>query len=558
MRHYLLFVLLTSVVVVSSCGKPPAREYDVVLRNGKVYDGTGGAPYLADIAIDGDIISAIGDLNGGKGKAEYDLRDLAVAPGFINMLSQATESLIADGRSQSDIFQGVTTEIFGEGESMGPWSDAMKADVQAHQGDIKYKVEWNTLGEYLRYLAKKGVSPNVASFVGATTVRQYVLGNADRAPTPAELDKMRDLVRQAMKEGALGVGSALIYAPGYYAKTDELVALAQAAAESGGTYISHIRSESNGLRGALDEFLTIARQAHIPAEIYHMKVAGEPNWFKFPRLIEGIELARAEGLKISADMYTYTAGATGLDASMPPWVQEGGLDEWRKRLQQKPIRDRVRREMQTPETKWENLYLAAGGPKNVLLTSFKTEALKPYTGKTLAEVAASRGKSPEDTAMDLVVEDGSRVEAIYFLMSEENVRKQIALPWMTFGSDAASLSPEGVFLKSSTHPRAYGNFARLLGKYVRDEHVITLEQAVHRLSALPASNMKLQGRGQISQGNYADIVVFDPLKIRDVATYEKPQQFAKGIVHVFVNGQPVVRYGNHTGATPGRALRRGR
>ncbi len=464
------------------------------------------------------------------------------------------EELIADGRSQSDIRQGVTLEIFGEGESGGPLNDEMKNNLVEHQADIKYAVEWTTLGESLEYLERRGISPNVASFLGATTARIHELGYADRAPSPEELDRMRALVRQAMEEGALGVASALIYAPGFYAKTDELVELARVASGYGGMYISHMRSEGNQLLEAVDELLTIAREAHIRAEIYHLKAGGQSNWPKMEQVIEKVEAARNEGLEITADMYTYTAGSTGLDAAMPPWVQEGGYDQWAQRLKDPAIRKKVLAEMRTPTNDWENLLLAAGG-EGTLLVGFKNDALKPLAGTTLAEVAKERGKTPEETAIDLVIEDGSRVQVVYFLMSEDNIKRQIALPWVSFCSDAGSMASEGVFLKSSTHPRAYGNFARLLGKYVREEKVIPLEEAVRKLAALPTKNLRLEGRGLLAPDYFADIVVFDPSKIRDVATYENPHQYAVGMVHVFVNGTQVLKDGEHTGAKPGRVLR---
>jgi N-acyl-D-aspartate/D-glutamate deacylase len=548
-RSWLL--VLTVFAAAAACTKP--TEYDLVLRNGTIYDGSGQPPRVGDVAVNGDRIAKVGDLGPSHGSEELDVSGLAVAPGFVNMMS-GPEELIADGRSQSDIRQGVTLEIFGEGESGGPLNEEMKQNLVAHQADIKYAVEWTTLGESLDYLERRGISPNVASFLGATTARVHELGYADRAPTPEELDRMRALVRQAMEEGALGVASALIYAPGFYAKTDELVELARVASGYGGMYISHMRSEGNQLLEAVDELLTIAREAHIRAEIYHLKAGGQSNWPKMEQVIEKVEAARKEGLEITADMYTYTAGSTGLDAAMPPWVQEGGYDRWVERLRDPAIRKKVLEEMRTPTNDWENLLLAAGA-EGTLLVGLKNEALKPVAGKTLAEVATERGKSPEETAIDLVVEDGTRVQVVYFLMSEDNITRQIALPWVSFCSDAGSMAPEGVFLKSSTHPRAYGNFARLLGKYVRDEKVIPLEEAVRKLAALPAKNLRLEGRGLLAPDYFADIVVFDPAKIRDVATYEKPQQYAIGMVHVFINGTQVLKDGEHTGATPGRVLR---
>lgn len=532
----------------------PAAPYDVILRGGTIYDGSGRAPFTGDVAIRGDRIAAIGNLRGAKAKTEIDAKGLAVAPGFINMLSWATDSLIYDGRSQSDIRQGVTLEVMGEGWSMGPLTPAMKEQMKEQQGDIQYDVAWTTLGEYLSYLEKKGIATNVASFVGATTVRIHEIGYADRPPTPEELARMKALVRQAMEEGALGVGSSLIYAPAFYAKTPELIELCKAAAPYGGMYISHMRSEGNRFLEALDELIAIAREAKIPAEVYHLKAAGKSNWPKMDAAIAKIEAARKQGLRITADMYTYPAGATGLDAAMPPWVQEGGLKQWIERMKDPAIRARVMREMTTPTDAWENLFLGAG-PDGTLLAEFKNDALKPLTGKTLAEVARMRGKSPEETAMDLVIEDGSRVGTIYFLMSEDNIRKQVKLPWLSFGSDAGSMAPEGPFLKSNPHPRAYGNFARVLGKYVREEKVMTLAEAVRKLTSLPASNLKIKERGALRPGYFADIAVFDAAKIQDHATFEQPHQYATGMVHVFVNGQQVLRDGEHTGATPGRFVR---
>ena len=530
------------------------QTYDLIIRHGTIYDGSAKPPFVGDVAIQGDKIVVVGSLKNARGRTEIDATGLAVAPGFINMLSWATESLLYDGRSQSDIRQGVTLEVFGEGGSMGPLNEKMKKEMLEQQGDIKFDIKWSTLAEYLDYLVQRGISPNVASFIGATTVRIHEIGYEDRPPTPAELERMRALVRQAMEEGALGVGSSLIYAPAFYAKTDELVELCKVAAAAGGMYISHMRSEGSRLEEAVDELLTIARQAGIGAEIYHLKAAGKLNWGKLDAVIAKINGARAEGLRVTADMYTYPAGATGLDAAMPPWVQEGGLKAWIARLKDPAIRERVAREMSVATDKWENLYDAAG-PEGILLVGFKSEALKPLTGKTLTQVAAMRAKSPQETAMDLVIEDDSRVGTIYFLMSEENIRKQIKLPWVSFGSDAESPAPEGPFLKSNTHPRAYGNVARLLGKYVRDEKLIPPEEAIRRLTSLPATNLKIQQRGLLKPGYFADVVIFDPAKIQDHATFEKPHQYSTGVVHVFVNGTQVLKDGEHTGAKPGRVVR---
>jgi N-acyl-D-amino-acid deacylase len=535
---------------------PVSAQYDLLIRNGTLYDGSDRPPVQGDIAVNGHTIAAIGPIGAARAKTEVDAHGLAVAPGFINMLSWANRSLIEDGRSQSDIRQGVTLEVLGEGTSMGPLTATMKRVMREQQGDIKYPIEWTTLAQYLDHLVARGVSCNVASFVGATTVRVHEIGYADRPPTPAELARMQQLVREAMAEGALGLSSSLIYAPACYAKTDELIALCQAAAEFDGLYISHLRSESSRLLEAADELIHIAREARIAAEIYHLKVAGQPNWHKLDALVQKVEAARAEGLAITADMYNYTAAATGLDASMPPWVQEGGLNEWVKRLQDPAIRRRVKAEMAAPADGWENFFVASGSAENIVLAGFVNDALKPLTGKTLAEVARMRGTSPEETAMDLVVEDHDRVDAIYFIMSEENVCKQLKLPWVSFGSDEGSFAPEGVFLKSNPHPRAYGNVARLLGKYVREEKLIPLEAAIHRLSALPAANLKLDRRGALKPGHYADIVIFDPAAVQDRATFDQPHQYAVGMRDVFVNGVQVLKGGEHTGAKPGQVVRR--
>lgn len=547
-----LIVFLCFTIMTAS-----GAEFDVLIRNGTLYDGSGATPVPGDIAINQDRIAAVGRIPEARAKIQIDAAGLAVAPGFINVLSWANETLIADGRSQSDIRQGVTLEVLGEGESMGPLNDGMRSTMQAQQADIRYPVTWRTLHEYLEELAKRGISPNIASFVGATTVRIHEIGFADRAPSAEELKRMRTLVREAMEQGALGLSTSLIYAPAFYAKTDEIIALAKIAAEYDGLYISHIRSESTRLLEAVDEFLTIAREAGIRSEIYHLKAAGRKNWNKLDPLITKIEKARSGGLPITANMYTYTAASTGLDAAMPPWVQEGGFDRWAARLRDPAIRTRVRKEMSSPGQTWENLYYSAGSPTNVLLVGFKNPTLKPLTGKTLAQVSSMRRTPPEETAMNLVVEDGSRVSVVYHLMSEQNVRRQIKQPWMSFGSDAGSMAPEGVFLKSSTHPRAYGNFARLLGKYAREEKVISLTEAIRRLTSLPASNLKLKDRGFLKPGCFADVVVFDPEKIQDHATFDAPQQYATGVVHVFVNGIPVLKDGTHTGAKPGRVVRRG-
>lgn len=553
MRHSRLLVFLFTLFILSSCEEKPT--YDIIIKNGLVYDGSGGEPQKADIAIMADTIAFIGDLSGQSGtKQTIDANGLAISPGFVNMLSWSTESLIQDGRSLGEIKQGVTLEVMGEGDSMGPLSDSVKAYSQRLQGDIKYKIEWTTLGEYLNYLEKRGVSTNVASFVGAATVRANELGYANRPPKPEELERMKQQVRKAMEEGAMGVGSSLIYVPGTYASTYELTELAKVASEYGGMYISHIRSEGNKLEEAVNEIIKIGKDANIHSEIYHLKAAGKDNWHKLDKVIAKIDSARKAGINITADMYNYIAGATGLDAAMPPWVQEGGLPQWRRRLKEEIIRRRVGEEMQAKQYDWENLCLAAGADKT-LFVGFKQDSLKKYMGKTLAEVAAMRHKTWYETAMDLVIDDDSRVEVVYFLMSEENVKKQIQLPYMSFCSDAASMAPEGVFLKSSAHPRAYGSFTRLISKYVRDEKVITLQEAIRKLSSLPCDNLKIQKRGRLKVGYYADVLAFDLAKMKDNATFEKPHQLSDGMVHVFVNGQQVLKDGTHTGVKSGRFVK---
>jgi N-acyl-D-amino-acid deacylase len=532
-----------------------AERVDLIIHDGVIYDGSGGAPIKGDVAVRGDRVVAVGQLKDYQAEQTVDASGRAVAPGFINTLSWAVESLIHDGRAMSDIKQGVTLEIFGEGHSMGPVNDTIRAEMLKTQGDIRFDIEWTTFGEYLDYLVKRGVSPNVASFVGATTVREHEIGFEDRAPTPQELGRMQELVRQAMREGALGVGSSLIYAPASYAKTDELIALAKAAGEYGGAYISHMRSEGDRFLEALDELLLIAREANVPAQIYHLKAAGQKNWPKMQQAIDKIEAARMSGLRITADMYSYTAGATGLDAAMPTWVQEGGIDAWVERLKDPKIRARVLEEMRDPNADFESLLQAAGSAERVLLIGFKSEKLKPLTGKTLAEVAKLRGVTPEEAAIDLVIEDHSRVGTAYFLMSEENVKLGLSQPWVNIGSDAEAPAPEGPFLLSSPHPRAYGTFARFLGHYVRDQKVTTLQDAIRRLTSLPAQTFKLKDRGCLQPNCFADIVVFDPATIKDHATFENPHQYATGVQHVFVNGVQVLRDGEHTGAKPGQVVR---
>ena len=543
--------ILALPILVSSCHQ---KKYDTIIRNGIIYDGTGGEPYKADIAIQNDTIAFIGDLSGTAAVNEVNAKGNAVAPGFINMMGHSEESLIQDGRAQSDIRQGVTTEIFTE-SSFGPLNADMKQQLQNGQGDIKYKVEWNTLGEYLQFLEKKGISVNIASFVGTGAVRQYVIGEGSNAPTLAQLDSMKLLVDQAMQEGALGVTNALIYPPDFFAKTDELIALSKEAAKYGGTYSSHMRSEGNKLLEAVEELITISKEANIPAEIFHLKAAGKANWGKMDSVIKRVERARKDGLDITADMYTYLAGATGLTSSFPPSLQDGGFGKLWQRLHDPLIRNQMAKAMDSNPADWENLYSGAGGAEQVLLLSFKQDSLKKYTGKTLAQVAQIRNKSPEETAMDLIIQDSTRVGVAYFLMSEENVKKQVALPWVSFGSDEASYTNEGVFLKSNAHPRAYGNFARVLGKYVRDEKVLALKDAIQKLANLPAKKLKLQKRGALKTGYYADIVVFDPAAVIDLATFEKPHQYATGMMDVFVNGVQVLKDGSHTNSRPGRFVK---
>ena len=546
---------LAGLLLLAGCASTPVPPaYDVLIRGGTIYDGTGSNPIVGDVAIKGDKIVYVGPNRPASATRVIDASGLAVAPGFVNMLSWATESLIVDPRAQSDIRQGVTLEVMGEGWSMGPLNADMKELAIERQGDVKYPIEWATLGGYLSYLENRGISPNVASFVGATTVRQHELGERDVDPNPEQLQRMRALVRTAMEEGALGVGSSLIYPPAAFAETDELVALVSEAGKCGGMYISHMRSEGDRLLESVDELIEISRRSGAPAEIYHLKQAGRANWGKLDDVIARVEKARSQGLKITADMYTYTAGGTGLAASMPPWVQDGGNEAMLERLKDPAVVTRVKMEMGQPGKDWENLYHHAG-PDRVLLVSLVDPSLKPLIGKTVAEAARVRGVSPEQLVIDLMIADRGHAGALYFLMSEDNVRRQTSLPWMSFGSDAEASAPEGVFLKSSTHPRAYGNFARFLGHYVRDQKVAPLSDAIRRLTSLPAENLGLRDRGRLASGMAADVVLFDPPKIADRATFEKPMQYATGVRDVFVNGVQVLRNGEHTGATPGRSLK---
>lgn len=549
------------IAALSGCNRAPDAAdassastpgYDLLIRNGTVYDGSGGEPRVADVAISGDRIVAIDKAITGNAKREIDASGMAVSPGFINVLSWANESLLEDGRAQSDLRQGVTLEIFGEGSSMGPWNARMQA--QYAEGN-KSGATWSTLGEYLDVLAARGIAPNVASFVGAATVRRYVLGEDDVTPDAAQLAQMQGLVRDAMQEGALGVGSSLIYVPATFAKTDELTALAQVAGQCGGMYITHMRSETDHILEAVDETIAIARDSGAPAEIYHLKIGGKANWDKLDPVVARIDAARASGVRITTDMYPYPASATGLDASMPPWVREGGYDAWAKRLRDPAVRKRVIAEMRAPTNDWENLFRAVGGPQNMLLVAFRNPALQPLVGKTLAEVAQMRGTSAEETAMDLVIEDGTRVGVAYFGMSEDNQKRQMKLPYMSFGSDGPAITAEGDNLKSNPHPRAYGTFARILGHYVRDEKVLTLTEAIHRMTSLPAQHLSLRERGLLQAGYMADVVVFDPATIRDHSTFEDPHHYATGVSTVVVNGVVALDKGEPTGAASGRVVR---
>jgi len=549
----LIFVLTVITFAQRRSDSVSQQQFDVIIRGGTVYDGAGRTPVRADVGIKDDRIAAVGNLSRATAPTIVDAKGLAVAPGFINMLSHSETSWFEDSRSLSELRQGVTTQIFGE-SSMGPLNDEMKLRRTASQGDLKFKIEWTTLAEYLNYLEKRGMSQNVASFIGAPTIREYVIGLEDKPPTPEQLDQMRELVRREMEAGALGITTALIYPPAFFAKTDELIELCKVAAKYKGKYTAHMRSEGAQLIEAVQETIRISREAGLPAEIYHLKASGEANWAKMEEVIRIIENARRQGVKITADMYTYPAGGTGLDASLPPWVFDGGPLAAYKRLQDSATRQKIAEAVRTPTNEWENLYLLSGSPDRILLASFRNDKLKPLTGKTLAEVAKMRGKDPVETIMDLLIEDRSRIGTIYFLMSEDNIRKQIRQPWVSFGSDAASIAAEGVFLKSAAHPRTYGNFARLLGKYVRDEKVISLTEAIRRLTSLPATNLGLNHRGLLKQGMFADIVIFDPQTIADRATFENPHQYSVGVRDVFVNGQQVLKNGEHTGAKPGRAL----
>ncbi len=559
MRSFFFIGMLMSGMW-SACGSKSdfegtrMSEYDILIDSATIYDGLGLEPYIGQIGIQSDTIAAIGDLSFATGKQIINAKNMAVSPGFINMLSWASETLMHDGKAQSDIYQGVTLEVMGEGWSMGPLNENMKASMRAGMDDHPYPISWTSLGEYLEALEKNGVSVNVASFVGAATIRIYELGYENRSPSPEELVRMEALVDQAMQEGAMGVASALIYAPGNYANTEELIALCKIASSYGGMYATHMRSEGNAIFNALDETFRIANEAGIDTEIYHLKVAGKQNWAKLDRIKYLIDSANSAGLKITTDMYNYTAGATGLDAAMPPWCQEGGYTQWKNRISDPITRKKILAEMEIDAQDWENLYKSCG-PDGMITVSFRNKDLRKYIGMTISEISKERGVSPAETLLDLVIEDGSRVGTVYFLMSEENITQKITFPFMSFCSDAGALAPEGLFLESNPHPRAYGSFARLLSKYVREEKVITLPEAIRKMTSLPAENLKLKNRGRLAPGYFADIVIFDPDSIADHATYSKPHQLASGVHYVLVNGQFVLADGKHTGATPGRVVR---
>jgi len=541
MNRYVQTALLTAIILLNSaCSKP---SHDIIIRGGSIYDGSGTPAITADLAIDGDRITAIGDLGDHEGKSEIDATGLAVAPGFINMLSWANESLIQDGRSMSDIYQGVTLEVMGEGTSMGPLNEKMKQQRIERQNDIRYDVTWTSLGEYLQHLEDRGVSTNVASFVGASTVRIHEMGYVDRDPTEQELENMKQHVHLAMREGAVGLGSSLPYIPAPFATTEELIALTEVVAEYDGMYISHIRDEGDDIFAAVEELINIVRKTGARGEIYHLKASQKQNWNKLDPVIAMIEAARAEGLPVTADIYTYHASSTGLTIDLPDWVKEGGHEKLVSRLSDSAIKNHVMEETSLIP------------PEDLLLVDFRNKDLRHLTGKTLAEVAKMRGTSPIETALDLIVEDDSRIGTVRFTMSEDNIRKKIALPWVSICSDSGSIAPEEPFTNSQPHPRAYGSFARLLGKYVREEKIITLEDAIHRMTGLPAANLKLDQRGLLEPDYFADVVIFDPETISDQATFEDPHQLATGVVHVFVNGGQVLRDGQHTGVTPGRFVK---
>ena len=535
--------LISVTVIIWSC-QPKSRQFDLIIRNAMIYDGSGNTPYAGDLAVSGDTIAAMGDLSRDLGNVEFDAKDLSVAPGFINMLSWANETLIEDGRSQSDLRQGVTLEVLGEGSSMGPWSDQMIEEEESAQGNIRYDVEWQTLGGYMEYMESRGVATNLASFVGNATLRRYVMGYDQRTATSEEMEEMTNLLDREMAMGAMGISSSLLYAPSRYANTAELIALSKIAAKHGGMYISHIRDEGEYLLESIKELIVIAKEADIAAEIYHLKASGKAYWPKLDTAFDLIESARAEGLKITADIYTYPASSTGLHVQLPEWVREGGIPKTIERLTDKSLRKKILKDI-----KFEY------GPDKILFVGFKNPDLRVYIGKRLDEVAEILNKTPAEAMVDLIVEDDSRIQVVYFSMSEENIAKKMAKPWVSFCSDAGSFTNEGVFLKQSTHPRAYGSFIRVLGKYARDEKVITLAEGIRRLTSFPAANLKIQKRGALQVGNFADVVVFDPAEVHDQATFEDPHQYALGVRQVWVNGIQVIENGEPTGAKPGRFVR---
>ncbi|MBX7126662.1 MAG: D-aminoacylase [Cyclobacteriaceae bacterium] len=532
MTRWLALVLLAAGTLHAQ-----PSDYDWIIRHAVIYDGSGQPPVMGDVGIAGDTIRTLGDLSDAHAANEMDVHGLALAPGFINMLSWADAALVKDGRSMSDLKQGVTLEVFGEGWSPGP-KFRRKND------------HWSTLGEFMDYLERKGVSVNFASFVGATSVRNYVLGQDNRPPNADELARMQQLVRNAMEEGAMGLGSSLIYAPADYASTEELIALCKVVSESGGMYITHMRSESDHIYSALREALQIATEAKVSAEIYHLKVNHERNWPKMDTVLMRIDSARRAGLRISANMYTYNASGTGMTARIPTWVQEGGIPMMVRRLKDPAIRGRVLNDLKL------GIPTKNADPKDVRILGFRKDSLnRLYRGKSLEEVAALHGRSADDTMLDLLIADRSTIPCIFFLMSEDNVRKVVQQPWVSFCSDAASVALPEPGAGDGAHPRMYGSFARLLAHYVRDEKLLTVEEAIRRLATLPATNLGLQRRGALKPGYFADLVVFDPNSIQDHATFDKPHQYATGVHHVWVNGKLVLRDGEHTGAMPGRSVR---
>jgi N-acyl-D-amino-acid deacylase len=547
-------VMAAAILGSASAWAAGPEVHDVVIHNAVIYDGSGEKPYPGEVAIDGDRIAYVGPPRALKGRSEIDAHGQAVAPGFIDMMGHSEESLLIDGRAVSGLKQGVTLDIFDE-STKGPLSPEMARQMVEREGDLKYPVTWRTLGQYLEHLQQHGIAPNVASFVGEGEVRVNVLGEADVSPTPEQLGTMRTLVHEAMEEGALGVTTALIYAPNNYAKTAELIAMAKESARCGGIYTAHMRSEGDHIQEAVQETIEIAKASGAPAEIHHLKLMGRENWGKLDKVVGMVNAARASGLRITADMYTYTAGGTSLDASMPPWVHDGGQEAMVERLKNHETRAKVIAAMREHHPKdWENLFHQAGAD-GMLILGVKHTALKPLIGKTIAQVARSRGVSPEDAIVDLVIEDDAGVSTAYTFISEANIRREIVLPWVSFASDAESSAPEGVFLLSSTHPRAYGNFARIFAKYVRDEHLMPVEEAVRKLTSLPADNLSLKDRGRLRSGAFADLVIFDPKTFQDHSTYEKPMQYATGVTDVLINGALALKDGKPTGTSTGRVLR---